>query len=147
VLRKFAVQHAAAHAKTATVRSNAACHCRAQECATHPAVKVTQCSGGVVLVLRHDPSVGQVWTLAEVCEACAPLMTHTTVLVRVPRHRPATPQPAAQAAVPHPSSVPGGFSSQGAGGGADGGGEEVRRRPRRGSRSHGRGGRSPRQAR
>ncbi|MGW2939658.1 hypothetical protein ACWDA7_50190 [Streptomyces sp. NPDC001156] len=83
-LRAFAAQHAAAHAKTATVRPNAACHCRAQQCSAHPAAKVPQCTGAVVLVLRHDPSVGQVWTLAEVCATCAPLMTHTTVLARAP---------------------------------------------------------------
>jgi hypothetical protein len=149
-LRVFAAQHATAHAKTATVRPNAACHCRAQQCSPHPAAKVALCTGAVVLVLRHDPSVGQVWTLAEVCETCAPLMTYATVLARAPRTRPATPQvtpPAAHPAIPHPTPVPGGFSSQGAGVGTDGGGEGVRRRSRRGSGSRGRGGRNPRQAR
>jgi uncharacterized membrane protein YgcG len=147
-LRTFAAQHAAAHARTATVRPNAACHCWAQQCSAHPVAKATQCAGAVVLVLRHDPSVGQVWTLAEVCEACAPLMTHTTVLVRAPRTRPAPAPAASKPSVAPPSSVPGGFSSQGAGGGTDSGGEGARRRPRRGgSRSRGQGGRNPRQAR
>ncbi|MET9509421.1 hypothetical protein ABZX62_13215 [Streptomyces flavidovirens] len=62
----------AAHAKAATVRRNASCHCRAQRCATHEHTHEhtrVHCAGTVVLVLRHDPTVGQVWTLEEVCES------------------------------------------------------------------------------
>lgn len=80
-LRRFAEAHAAAHARAAAVHHDAACWCRRQRCAAHEGTRIA-CAGAVVLVLRHDPSVGQVWTLSEVCSACAPLMPHTRVLSR-----------------------------------------------------------------
>ncbi|MDX2678337.1 hypothetical protein [Streptomyces soliscabiei] len=84
-LRRFAEAHAAAHARAAAVHHDAACSCRRQRCALHEGTRIS-CAGAVVLVLRHDPSVGQVWTLSEVCSACAALMPHTRLLSRaVPR--------------------------------------------------------------
>ncbi|MEW2168070.1 hypothetical protein AB0912_34545, partial [Streptomyces sp. NPDC007084] len=96
-LRRFAEAHVGAHARAATVHPDAACACRQAQCASHEDSQV-HCAGSVLLVLRHDPAVGQVWTLMEVCAACAPLMTHTRVLGRaVPRTRtpvaPAAPAP------------------------------------------------------
>lgn len=112
-LRRFAEAHAAAHARAATVRPDAACACRQTQCAAHEGTH-THCAGGVVLVLRHDPAVGQVWTLLEVCTACAPLMTHTRVVGRaLPRTREA-PAAAATPAHAEPTTapaVPGGFSA------------------------------------
>jgi hypothetical protein len=98
-LRRFAEAHAAAHARAAAVHHDAACWCRRQRCAPHEDVRVS-CAGTVVLVLRHDPSVGQVWTLSEVCSACAPLMPHTRVLSRAAQPRPRVPDPAAAGAGP-----------------------------------------------
>lgn len=117
-LRRFAEAHAAAHARAATVRPDAACGCRQHKCAAHEGTRVS-CAGAVVLVLRHDPAVGQVWTLSEVCSACAPLMSHARVVARAaPRARqggdaPPPTEPARQApAVPAESrAVPGGFSA------------------------------------
>ncbi|MFJ6729952.1 hypothetical protein ACIQPQ_34135 [Streptomyces sp. NPDC091281] len=140
-LRRFAEAHAAAHARAAAVRSDAACWCRRQRCASHEGARVT-CAGSVVLVLRHDPAVGQVWSLSEVCSACASCMPHTRVIGRpappAPRaagpsgertgagERPADDRPpsAPLPAVAPPRFVPGGFSAPGAGGG---GPERVRR--------------------
>lgn len=86
-LRRFAEAHVGAHARAATVHPDAACACRQTQCASHEDSQV-HCAGSVLLVLRHDPAVGQVWTLMEVCAACAPLMTHTRVLGRaLPRTR------------------------------------------------------------
>lgn len=78
----------------------------------------------MVLVLRHDPAVGQVWTLTEVCSACAPLMTHARVVaLATPRARqevPESPQPVVERPVAGPEvvaagaearAVPGGFSA------------------------------------
>ncbi|MEU0678096.1 hypothetical protein ABZ330_35605 [Streptomyces sp. NPDC006172] len=126
-LRRFAEAHAAAHAKAAAVRHDAACWCRHERCALHEGVRVA-CAGSVVLVLRHNPAVGQVWTLSEVCSACAPLMTHTRVLGRAappPREGvaagPGRRAPAEQPAVSDspgatsPRLVPGGFSAPAAG--------------------------------
>ncbi|MEV6177226.1 hypothetical protein [Streptomyces sp. NPDC052015] len=142
-LRRFAEAHAAAHAKAAAVRPDAACSCRRQRCALHEGIRVA-CAGTVVLVLRHDPSVGQVWTLSEVCSACAPLMPHTRVLGRAaPRPAdsdapeagrtvdggPPHPAPSATPSVAPPRLVPGGFSAPGAGGGT---GPERAGGPRRG---------------
>ncbi|WP_176743543.1 hypothetical protein [Streptomyces agglomeratus] len=90
-LRVFAAQHVAAHAKAATVRPNASCHCRAQRCATHEHTRV-HCAGTVVLILRHDPTVGRVWTLEEVCESCAPLISNATILARAARTRAPAPR-------------------------------------------------------
>ncbi|WP_329224138.1 hypothetical protein OG352_38185 [Streptomyces sp. NBC_01485] len=146
-LRRFAVAHAGAHARAAAVHHDAACSCRRERCALHEGVRVA-CAGAVVLVLRHDPSVGQVWALSEVCSACAPLMTHTRVLSRaapppprVPDRETETGTAADARAVPGtgpgrethgrpapsgpttptvgpPRLVPGGFSAPSSGGGA-----------------------------
>ncbi|MER5748884.1 hypothetical protein [Streptomyces sp. NPDC002088] len=121
-LRRFAEAHAAAHARAAAVRPDAACSCRQQRCVLHEGTRVT-CGGVVVLVLRHDPSVGQVWTLSEVCSVCAPLMPHTRVLGRAaplgqpPEQRSAPVAPAPRAAPPR--LVPGGFSGPPVGDSAD----------------------------
>lgn len=115
-LRTFAAQHAAAHAKAATIRANAWCHCGSQRCGAHPDAKA-HCSGAVVMILRHDPLVRRVWSIEEVCETCAPLIPHATVLGRAARPgRPAAPPavPAeATAQVPAPArpGIAGGFSS------------------------------------
>ncbi|MFJ9871393.1 hypothetical protein [Streptomyces sp. NPDC101165] len=111
-LRTFAAQHAAAHAKAATVRPNAWCHCGSQRCASHPDTK-THCAGGVVLILQHDPTVGRVWTVEEVCESCAPLIPNAAVVARAVRPKRPT-QPPVQAPAARPV-VPGGFSSAAAG--------------------------------
>ena len=92
-LRRFAEAHAAAHAKAATVRGDASCQCRVQQCSAHPGTRVL-CGGTVLLVLRHNPAVGRVWTLAEVCERCAPLMTHARVVARATPRDTAPPHPA-----------------------------------------------------
>ncbi|MDX3078395.1 LLM class flavin-dependent oxidoreductase [Streptomyces sp. MI02-7b] len=86
-LRRFAAQHAAAHAKAATVRPNASCHCRARQCTAHGDTKVL-CAGSVVLIVQHDPSIGQVWTVSEVCLACSPLVPHAIVVATAVRARP-----------------------------------------------------------
>ncbi|MEU0787753.1 hypothetical protein ABZ341_40240 [Streptomyces sp. NPDC006173] len=113
-LRRFAEAHVGAHARAATVHPDAACACRQTQCASHEGSQV-HCMGSVLLVLRHDPAVGQVWTLMEVCAACAPLMNHTRVLGKaLPRTRtpvapaPETPTAGTSAAVP---AVAGGFSA------------------------------------
>lgn len=118
-LRAFAAGHAAAHARAATVRANARCHCGAQQCEAHPDTR-TQCAGAVVLVLQHDPAVGRVWTLEEICEACARVLPHISVLARAQRpsrtsERPAAERPAAEAPVLARPGIPGGFSSLAAG--------------------------------
>ncbi|WP_351234433.1 hypothetical protein [Streptomyces sp. NPDC002133] len=139
-MRTFAAQHAAAHAKAATIRPNASCHCRAQQCAAHPDMRV-HCAGVVVMILRHDPTVGRVWSVEEVCAACAPLISHATVVARATRPRPAAAE-RDPAQVPAPrSAVPGGFSSPGAP--ADGAAQRRRprptaRRPRRPGNGQGR---------
>ncbi|NKQ27995.1 hypothetical protein [Streptomyces galbus] len=114
-LRRFAEAHAAAHARAATVRPDASCGCRQYKCSAHEGARVT-CAGSVVLVLRHDPAVGQVWTLTEVCSACAPLMTHTRVVGHAtPRARQApeapVPHEAPQPVVEHPAGVPQGVAA------------------------------------
>ncbi|MET7296218.1 hypothetical protein ABZS79_29540 [Streptomyces griseoloalbus] len=120
-LRAFAARHAAAHAKAATVRPNAWCHCGSQHCAAHPDT-ATHCAGAVLLILRHDPTVGRVWSIEEVCETCAPLLPNVTLLARAaqPRRtaRPATEQPPPQGPAAGPG-IPGGFSSPAAGPGED----------------------------
>ncbi|MDX3116299.1 MULTISPECIES: hypothetical protein [Streptomyces] len=110
-LRRFAEAHAAAHARAAAVHHDAACWCRRQRCALHEGVRVA-CAGTVVLVLRHDPAVGQVWTLTEVCSACASLLPHARVLSRAvpPPVRAAEPGSDARA-----SSGPGQGGGRGAG--------------------------------
>ncbi|MFD3328464.1 hypothetical protein [Streptomyces sp. NPDC058701] len=123
-MRRFAAEHVRAHARLATVRPNAACACRAADCAFHEHTR-TACTGAPLLLLVHNPAVGQVWSLAEICQACAPLISHTTVLGR--SRRPAGDRSVpAGAAAPAPGqtpaegsagsavarvAVPGGFSS------------------------------------
>lgn len=112
-LRTFAAQHAAAHAKVATIRPNAWCHCGSQRCGAHPDAKA-HCAGAVVMILRHDPTVRRVWSVEEVCETCAPLIPNATVLARAARPARTTERPTAKTAqVPAPArpGVAGGFSS------------------------------------
>ncbi|MFE7328057.1 hypothetical protein ACFU8W_24300 [Streptomyces sp. NPDC057565] len=125
-LRTFAASHAAAHAKAATIRPNAACHCRAQTCAAHAQDRV-YCTGSVVMILRHDPTVGRVWSVEEVCQTCAPLIPHARVIARAPRPRPA----AVQNPAPARTTVPAGFSSANSGPTDR---SEAPRRPRSASR-------------
>ncbi|MGW7244271.1 hypothetical protein [Streptomyces sp. NPDC054804] len=135
-LRAFAAQHAAAHARVATVHANARCHCGTSQCAAHPDTPA-YCAGGVALVLQHDPVVGRVWTLSEVCEACAPLIPHARILARGTRPPRATQLrdgqgPVAQVPLPARPGIPGGFSSPAA---QPSEGQQRRpRRPRRPSR-------------
>ncbi|WP_260848748.1 hypothetical protein [Streptomyces sp. SLBN-118] len=92
-LRRFAALHAASHAKAARVRERATCQCWAHSCAAHEGMRV-HCSGSTVLVLRHDPAVACVWHLAEVCAACAKVMTHSRVVgLPAPTARPDTAAP------------------------------------------------------
>ncbi|MFI1701482.1 hypothetical protein ACH419_36765 [Streptomyces bobili] len=113
-LRAFAAQHAAAHARAATVRPNAWCHCGSQRCGAHPDTR-TYCAGAVVMILRHDSTVRRVWSVEEVCETCAPLIPNATVLARAARPASSNQRPAATAAQvqapARPDSVAGGFSS------------------------------------
>ncbi|APU38539.1 MULTISPECIES: hypothetical protein [unclassified Streptomyces] len=115
-LKRFAAEHVRAHARLATVRPDTSCACRAAQCALHETR--THCTGSTLLVLVHNPAVGQVWTLAEICQSCAPLIPHTAILGR------SQPQPQSQGrqgppAVPAPATAPtaaplpvaGGFSS------------------------------------
>ncbi|MFG2867568.1 hypothetical protein [Streptomyces sp. NPDC048338] len=55
----------------------------------------TRCGGAVVMILRHDSLVGQVWIVEEVCAACAPLIPHARVIARATPDRPAMAKPAA----------------------------------------------------
>ncbi|MFB7982606.1 hypothetical protein [Streptomyces vinaceus] len=118
-MRRFAAEHCRAHARLATVRPNAACACRAAECGFHEDTRAS-CTGAPLLVLIHNPAVGQVWTLAEICQACAPLISHTAVLGRAeqsapPRSAaasaPASSLPASPAPAAARAAVAGGFSS------------------------------------
>lgn len=109
-LRSFAARHAAAHAKAATIRPDASCRCGAAECAAHHSR--VHCAGTVVMILRHDATVGQVWSVEEVCAMCAPLIPHATVLASAARPARTTAEHEAQPAVsPVRPVVPGGFSS------------------------------------
>ncbi|MEU0231279.1 MULTISPECIES: hypothetical protein [unclassified Streptomyces] len=132
-LRAFAARHAAAHARAATVRPDAACHCRTERCEAHPGHK-TPCAGEVVMILRHDPVVGQVWIVEEVCAMCAPHIPHARILARAAAPtRPAAAEPVTRArTLPRPS-VPSLFSSAGA---AETGADTIRRprKPHRRSR-------------
>jgi hypothetical protein len=134
-LRRFAALHAASHAKAAQPRPYATCQCRAQQCSAHEHVK-THCGGPTVLVLRHDPAVGRVWTLSDVCSACARLMPHARIVARPQAPAPAPPVPVAReghaAPVPARPAIAGGFSAPA---GAEGDGPSdrppaARRRPR-----------------
>ncbi|MFD3696972.1 hypothetical protein ACFWUZ_12600 [Streptomyces sp. NPDC058646] len=143
-MRRFAAEHVRAHARLATVRPNAGCACRAAECAYHENSR-TACTGVPLLVLIHNPVVGQVWTLAEICQACAPLISHTVILGSARRQAGAGAAPAAAPAPEVPAetaparvAVPGGFSSPEAAPEA-----VARRRPQRGGPHRG----GPRRAR
>ncbi|MER5436028.1 hypothetical protein [Streptomyces sp. NPDC002588] len=155
-LRRFAEAHAAAHARAAAVHHDAACWCRRQQCTLHEDTRVN-CGGTVVLVLRHDPAVGQVWTLTEVCSACAPLMPHARVVGRSvppppprqaegePHDRRSPSGPASSApdvpGVAPPRLVPGGFSApSGPGPGPERGGGRRRGAGRRLNRAEAEGG-------
>ncbi|MCX5231352.1 hypothetical protein [Streptomyces sp. NBC_00233] len=71
--------------------------------------------GTILLVLVHNPAVGHVWTLAEVCQACARHIPHITILATA---KPALPtpraypveQPTQRAAVPERLLLAGGRS-------------------------------------
>jgi hypothetical protein len=131
-LRAFAARHAAAHAKAATVRPNAWCHCGTQRCGAHPDTK-THCAGAVLMILRHDPVMRRVWSVEEVCEACAPLIPNAAVLARAERPRRTVDRPTTQMPVPARPSVAVGFSSPAALGTGDG--APVRRSRRSSQRS------------
>ncbi|MFJ3214123.1 hypothetical protein [Streptomyces flaveolus] len=121
-LRAFAARHAAAHAKAATVRPNAWCHCGSQHCGAHPDT-------------RHDPVMRRVWSVEEVCETCAPLIPNATVLARAERPRRTPERPTAQNPGPVRPVVAGGFSSPAALGDGD---PAPGRRSRRTSQRSGR---------
>lgn len=98
-MRRFAAEHARAHARLATVRADAACACGAADCSFHEDARAS-CAGAPLLLLVHNPAVGQVWTLAEICQACAPLIPHTAVLGRAPGSLAARPASGPEAAAP-----------------------------------------------
>lgn len=77
-LRRFAHQHIHAHARSAAPRPNAACACGAADCRHH--TTRTTCTGRTLLILIHNRAVGDVWTLSEICQACAPHIVNATVL-------------------------------------------------------------------
>ncbi|MDH6545088.1 hypothetical protein [Streptomyces sp. SPB4] len=107
-MRRFAAEHIKAHGRLAGARPNAACSCGSAHCALHEAR--VHCSGSSLLVLVHNQAVGQVWTLAEVCQGCARHIPHITILATA---KPPVPTPAAPS-VEQPAQravVPGGFSS------------------------------------
>ncbi|WP_043495706.1 hypothetical protein [Streptomyces viridosporus] len=128
-LRAFAARHAAAHARAATVRPHAGCHCGSQGCAAHPDT-TAHCAGAVLLILRHDATVGRVWSVEEVCETCAPLLAHATVLARAATPRRSSAPPAAPVPAVRPS-VPGGFSAPATGPTEDRSARRSRRAPQR----------------
>ncbi|MFE7515755.1 hypothetical protein ACFU8I_31685 [Streptomyces sp. NPDC057540] len=107
-MRRFAAEHIKAHGRLAGARPNAACSCGSAHCTLHE--NPVHCSGSSLLVLVHNPAVGQVWTLAEVCQTCARSIAHITTLAT---SKPTLPAPAVPA-VEQPTqraAVPGGFSS------------------------------------
>ncbi|MEU8621625.1 hypothetical protein [Streptomyces sp. NPDC048623] len=153
-LRTFAAEHVRAHARLATARPNAACACGASDCRHHTAR--TTCTGRTLLVLIHNPAVAEVWTLAEICQACAPLITHASVLAgaggastgrdslaaraaaAATPPAPAAPAAPAVPGAPVPPVVPMMFSSpEAAGGPATPVPSPHRRRPRRGGGGRG----------
>lgn len=75
-MRRFAAEHIKAHGRLGGARPNAACSCGSAHCALHESR--VQCAGSSLLVLVHNPAVGQVWTLAEVCQTCARDIPHLT---------------------------------------------------------------------
>ncbi|MFC8014322.1 hypothetical protein [Streptomyces cinereoruber] len=107
-MRRFAAEHIKAHGRLAGARPNAACSCGSAHCALHETR--VHCSGSSLLVLVHNPAVGQVWTLAEVCQTCARDIRHITILATA---KPAVPNPVTpsrEQSAPR-IAVPGGFSS------------------------------------
>ncbi|MFI8293744.1 hypothetical protein ACIGBL_31890 [Streptomyces sp. NPDC085614] len=54
-----------------------------ERCDAHADHK-THCAGSVMMILRHDPLVGQVRIVEEVCQMCAPLIPHARVIARAP---------------------------------------------------------------
>ncbi|MET9348453.1 hypothetical protein [Streptomyces termitum] len=141
-LRAFAAEHVRAHARLAAPRPNAACACGGAGCRHHRARAL--CAGPTLLVLIHNPAIGEVWTLAEICAGCAPLITHARVVARA-----AAPAGPRTERVPEPRTAPGGaapapavpalFSSPEDAGSAEPG---AARPPRRGRRGGGRGNRA-----
>ncbi|KNE81402.1 hypothetical protein AB0B04_18765 [Streptomyces xinghaiensis] len=109
-LRTFAARHAAAHARAATLRPTASCHCRSQQCSAHPGT-TARCTDTAVMILRHDPIMRRVWSVEEVCPACAALTPNATVLARAARPHRSSEQPAPQVPAPARPDVPGGFTS------------------------------------
>ncbi|MFE6991417.1 hypothetical protein [Streptomyces pharetrae] len=109
-LRVFAARHAAAHAKAATVRPNAWCHCGSQRCGAHPEA-TSHCAGAVLMILRHDPVMRRVWSVEEVCEACAPLIPNATVLARAEQPRRTSDRLTAQAPASVRPRIASGFSA------------------------------------
>ncbi|MGW2683592.1 hypothetical protein ACWC6I_10580 [Streptomyces sp. NPDC001414] len=114
-LRAFAAQHAAVHAGVAAALAHAWRHCGSTRCAAHPDAPA-HCAGGVVLVLQHGPLAGRVWTLEEVCRACAPLIPHARVLARAAGSSREKPEQGLTVPAPLPApfarpGIPGGFSS------------------------------------
>ncbi|MEV7569407.1 hypothetical protein [Streptomyces tanashiensis] len=106
-LRRFAHQHVQAHARSATPRPHATCACGAADCRHH--TTRTTCTGRTLLVLIHNRAVGDVWTLTEVCQACAPHIVNATVLPGAPA-QPGSSVPAATKPAP-PAPVQAIFSS------------------------------------
>ncbi|MFJ4865560.1 MULTISPECIES: hypothetical protein [unclassified Streptomyces] len=107
-MRRFAAEHMKAHGRLAGTRPNAACSCGGAQCALHETP--VHCAGTGLLVLVHNPAVGQVWTLAEVCQTCARNIPHITILATA---KPTVPTPVAPS-LEQPAqrtAVPGGFSS------------------------------------
>ncbi|WP_438306773.1 hypothetical protein ACSHXN_45370 (plasmid) [Streptomyces sp. HUAS TT11] len=128
-LRASAAEHAAVHAKVARIRPEATYHCRARNYTAHPQTQMP-CTDTVVLIVRHDPVVGQVWSVEEVCATCAAQTPNASIRARAAPPAPTDPAapPAKTVPASAPANVPGGFSSPGAG--SDG---DTVRRPRRAS--------------
>ncbi|MFD0272250.1 hypothetical protein ACFVGY_37660 [Streptomyces sp. NPDC127106] len=97
---RFAAEHAKAHGRLAGARPNAACSCGSAGCALHETR--VHCAGTSLLELVHHPAVGQVWTLAEVCQACARYIPHITILAQGPAEPPDVPDPPIPVGPPAP---------------------------------------------
>ncbi|MFG3350169.1 hypothetical protein ACGF1Z_34560 [Streptomyces sp. NPDC048018] len=124
-LRRFADQHARAHARVTGPRPDAACACGATGCRYHSARAA--CSGRSLLVLIHNRAVAEIWTVIEICQACAPLVAHATVLAGA-RQTSAPVRTTGVVRTPAaPRAVPMGFSAPEPAGGGE---PPPRRRPR-----------------
>lgn len=77
--RASAWRHMRAHAEELDVAAGAACRCRSVGCAWH--ARATGCSGAAVLVVVPGLT-DRVWTVAEVCSACAGAIPRSHVLKR-----------------------------------------------------------------